>query len=188
MKLTDMAIVFHLFCICIITVLHVKSANIHGETVNEIMYNNVMDGIVEDSLLAGYKTVDNQGYPVVNLEEIRRCFVAEKGLYSSNDRHILVYVDRECFYVWDSDKSWDWSDGINFVYEDKTAHEQKVYQLIDYIEERYVCSIVLPFNDGETILNTVDDYSLIAMSFNRNSEVKCFSAAKIHKVNRTAAD
>lgn len=183
MKLTDIAIVFEIFCICLITVLHVKSANIHAEAVNTIMYNNVMDGIVEDALRAGYKTIDSQGLPVVSLEEIRKCFVAEKDIYSSDDRHILIYVDRDEFYVWNSELAWEWSSVVGFSYGADTTHEQKVYQLIDYLERNYNLSISLPSNDGESMTNTVEDYSLIAMSFNRNSEVKSFSAAKIHKVD-----
>lgn len=183
MKLTDIAIIFQIFCICLITVLHVKSANIHAETVNEIMYNNVMDGIVEDSLRAGYTTIDNRGFPVVNLDEVRKCFVAEKDIYSSEDRHILIYVDSKCFYVWDSEKAWEWNDGTAFSEGTDTSHEQKVYQLASYLEANYDVELALPFNNGESITNTVEDYSLLALSFNRNSEVKSFSAAKIHKVN-----
>lgn len=183
MKLTDMAIVFEIFCICLITVLHVKSANIHAEAVNEIMFNNVMDGIVEDALRAGYKTIDWQGLPVVSLDEVRKCFVAEKDIYSSEDRHILVYVDRAGFYVWNSELAWEWSSVVDFSNGEETPHEQKVYQLTDYLENNYNLRVSLPANDGEGITNTVADYSLIAISFNRNSEVKSFSAAKIHKVD-----
>ena len=77
MKLTDMAIIFQLFFICLITVLHVKSEKLYADTFVNIMYDNVMDGIVEDSLRAGYKTIDADGKPVVILDDVLQCFFAD---------------------------------------------------------------------------------------------------------------
>lgn len=183
MKLTDMAIVFQLFLICLMTVLHIKSSYIHAEVTNEIMYNNVMDGIVEDALRAGYKTIDNKGMPVVDLAEVRRCFVAERNIYDTEDKHILIYVSCNGFYVWDSELSWEWSNIIEFEDAENTSHEQMINQLTVYLKLNYKVDISLPYNDGENIMNTVEEYTLFDIALNRNSTVKSFSAAKIHKVN-----
>lgn len=188
MKLTDLSIYFCIFFICILTVLHVKSSGIHGEAMGNIMYNNVMDGIVEDALRAGYKSIDSNGTPVVDLDEATKCFLAEKDLYGSSDRHILVYVDKDGFYVWDSDISPEWSDKQFFSAGESTVHQRKVYELIAYVDKNYGVMLMLPSNDGESIMNTVDEFSLIGMSFNRNYEVNSFSGAKIHEVSKEIDD
>ena len=183
MKLTDLAIYFYIFFLCLLTVLHIKSQRLHAEAVNSIMYDNVMDGIVEDALRAGYKSIDKYGVPVVELEEVIKCFLAEKQLYESEDRHILIYVEENGFYIWDSDISSEWSEFIAFSNNADSAitHEEKVQQLTEYIEKRYEIMLTIPFNDGETMMNTVTEYSLIGMSFNRNFAVKSFSGAKLHR-------
>lgn len=181
MKLTDLAMYFHIFLLCLLTVLHVRSERLHAETVNNIMYDNVMDGIVEDSLSAGYQSVDRYGKPIVNLDELLRCFEAEKRLYGSEDRHILIYVEEGGYYIWDSDREAKWSDRIDFSDDGNMAHEAKIYQLVSFIENNYGVMLTIPSNDGESIMNTVSEYSLIGMSFNKNSSVKSFSGARIHK-------
>lgn len=182
MKLTDLTLYFYIFFICLLTVVHVRSSNLHAEAVNNIMYNNVMDGIVEDALRAGYKKIDSHGYPVVELDEVKRCFIAEKALYGSTDRHILIYVDNDGFFLWDSEVSPEWSDKHIFSEGENTLHQQKVYELIEYVEAGFNVTLSLPSNDGESMQNTVDEYSLLCMSFNRSYEVNCFSGAKIHEI------
>ncbi len=180
MKLTDMAIVFEIFFICLIVVLHVKGSYTHSQVMAETMYNNVMDGIVEDALRAGFYSVDRNGVPMVDLDEVLACFMEEHSLYASQDRQILIYVDDDGYNLWDSDVSPYWSVFMGFSEGEATSHEIKVMELTSYMEENYGISLSIPFNDGETWANTVDDYSLLAISINRNSYVSCFSGAKIH--------
>ena len=181
MKLTDLAIIFQVFFLCLLLTLHIRSNKLHCETVNEIMYNNVMDGIVEDALNAGYKSIDKKGNPVVDLNEVKRCFEAEKELYNSTDRHILLYVETDGFFLWDNELSNIWEEKVIFSAGGDTLHEKKVYELMEYINARYSISLYLPFSEGEAYINTVEEYSLLILSFNRNYEIKCFSGAKIHK-------
>lgn len=180
MKLTDLAIVFQVFFICILTVLHVKNSYMYSEVMAETMYNNVMDGIVEDALRAGFYTVDREGSPMVDLDQVLKCFKEEHSLYNSMDRQILMYVDDDGYYVWDSDISPYWSSFMGFTEGKDTKHEKKILELTTYVEQTYGIELSIPFNDGESWINTVDDYSLLAISLNRNSDVSCFSGAKIH--------
>lgn len=180
MKLTDLAIIFQLFFICLIVVLHTRSSYVHSEMMAETMYNNVMDGIVEDALIAGFYNVDRYGKPMVDLDRVLRCFIEEHKLFGSEDRQILLYVAEDGYYVWDSDATMMWSLEMHFSDGETTKHEQKVLELTKYIEQEYNINMNIPFNDGETWANTIDDYSLLAVSINRNWDVSCFSGAKIH--------
>ena len=180
MKLTDLAIVFQLFFICLIVVLHAKTSYVHTEMMAETMHNNVIDGIVEDALTAGFYNVDRYGNPMVDLDKVLKCFVEEHKLYGSEDRQILLYVDEDGYYVWDSENILVWSSIIDFSDGANTSHEKKILELTTYMEHTYHINMNIPFNDGETWANTVDDYSLLAISINKNWTVSCFSGAKIH--------
>lgn len=183
MKLTDMAIYFHIFLLCLLTVLHVKGTNLHAMVVSNVMYDNVMDNIIEDALRAGYEAINDDGTPIVNLDEVEKCFLAEKQLYQSSDRHILVYVDMDGFYIWDNQVADGWSEKISFSMGEKTIHETKVYELQEHLEKNYNVILTLPTNDGETMMNTVYEYSIVGLSFNRNYRVSSFSGARIHKIS-----
>lgn len=184
MKLTDLAIVFQLFFLCIITVLHIRSTRLHALQISEIMHDNVMDGIVEDSLRAGYKSIDiTDGRPWVELSDVKECFKAEVNLYKADTSYVLIYVDCDGFYILDSHVSEEWSEKINFSNLNQTLHEQKIYELTYYIEHQLGIVLNIPYNSGESFMNTIDDYSLIAITYNKNYDVKSFSGAKIHKRN-----
>ncbi len=181
MKLTDLAITFQIFFICLIVVLHVKSDGIYAAKFNSIMYDNVMDGIVEDSLRAGYKTVDASGKPIVDFFEMERCFNAEVMIYSSNLTYVLFYVDDDGFYVKKSRVSDSWGEKIAFSNKADTIHQQKVYEVTSYMEENLGLKMSIPYNLGESFMNTIDSYTFIAISTNREQDIISFSGAKIHK-------
>ncbi len=184
MKLTDLAIVFQLFFLCIITVLHVRSTRLHALQISEIMYDNVMDGIVEDSLRAGYKSIDiTAGRPLVELSDVKECFKAEVSLYEADISYVLMYIDCDGFYIWDSYVSEEWSEKVNFSNLTQTLHEQKIYEITYYIEQQLGIVLSIPYNSGESFMNTIDDYSLIAITYNQSYDIKSFSGAKIHKRN-----
>ena len=154
MKLTDMAIIFQLFFICLITVLHVKSEKLYADTFVNIMYDNVMDGIVEDSLRAGYKTIDADGKPVVILDDVLQCFFAEVNLYDVWAEYIVIYVDVDGFYVWNSRISNEWGEKIEFSRTNETEHPQKVHEIIEYIKKEWGMVLSVAYNDGESYENT----------------------------------
>lgn len=181
MKLTDIAIVFQVFFICLLTVLHIKSSGAHNVTMTSIMYNNVMDGIVEDALRAGLCQVDQDGKPVVDLQEIVQCYVAEEKLYKDSDHHILIYVEEKGFFIWDNHISDKWSDMIVFSDGENTSHTNMVKELATYVEANYSIRLSIPFNDGESLVNTVEKYSLLSIFIDVSNGISCFGGAKIHK-------
>lgn len=179
MKLTDMAIVFEMFFICLLVVVHMKSSREQAELINQIMYNNVMDVIVEDSLRAGFNTVDRRGEPQVSLKELSACFVAENGLYANNSRHILIYVEKDGFYSSDTYSGFVWGEKYFFDNGELSKHEEKVKCITDYLEEQYGVYVTLPVNGGEPWQNTVNDYSLLCVSYDLNTDICSFSGAII---------
>lgn len=181
MKLTDLGIVFQIFFICLITVLHIRSNTLYAVKFNEIMYDNVMDGIVEDSLREGYRTVDMSGHPVVELDTVKEVFKAEVCLYDAEASYILMYVDYDGFYIWNSNIADAWNEKVEFTDAENTPHEQKISEITHFFKEKYAIKLNIPYNSGESFMNTIDDYSLIAISFNYNSGVESFSGAKLHK-------
>lgn len=181
MKLTDMAIIFQLFFICLMTVAGYRDSYLHGESMNEVMFNNVMDGIVEDSLMAGYKSVDDNGRPIVDLYEVTRCFEAENALYSSSNMQLLIYVREDGFQIWDCGETGQWSELIVFSDGERTLHEIKVMELTEYLQYIYGFNVSIPFNDGEAWGNTIDAYSLLAISVNSYYDITSFSGAKLHR-------
>ena len=188
MKLTDMAIVIELFLICLLVVVHTKGNQSHSLLMNNIMYNNVMDGIVEDSLRAGYKSVDDDGKPVVDMDEVRKCFMAESSMYNCDGGWVLVYVDSDGFYSSASADGFMWSEKQPFLEGADTAHEDKVICLTEYFRDEYGINVSLPTNDGEAWTNTVGDYSLLAVSYNREKGIICFSGAMISKAQKKTAE
>lgn len=181
MKLTDLAIIFELFLICLLVVVHIRGNQLYGELLNRTMYNNVMDGIVEDALWAGYKSVDNMGEPVVDLAELRKCFMAETDLYEKSGEQILVYVEKDGFFYCKSNDGYIWSGKQAFPSGKDTLHEDKVIYLVEFLRNTYGIEVVLPLNEGESWVNTVGDYSLLAVSYDISSGVYCFSGAMLHK-------
>lgn len=181
MKLTDLAVIFELFLICLLVVVHVRGNQVHGELLNRTMYNNVMDGIVEDALQAGYKSVNSTGEPVVDLEELKSCFMAETELYEKSGEQVLIYVGNDGFYCCESTGGFLWSDKNTFPLGKETAHEEKVLHVVDFLKLNYGIDAALPLNDGESWVNTVGDYSLLAISYDISSGAYCFSGAMLHK-------
>lgn len=180
MKLTDLAITFMIFFICLVVVVHIKADRLHGELINQVMYNNVMDGIVEDTLQAGYKSVDKAGNPVVSLQELKRCFQAECGLYGGQWDQFLFYIEKDGFYCCESYNDFQWSRKTEFPEGEEMLHEDKVLYFIDFIQEQYGIKVTLPINDGESWVNTIKEYSLLAVSYDTDTDICCFSGALIH--------
>ena len=145
------------------------------------MYNKVMDNITEEALGIGYSGVDINGCPVVLLDKIGEYFKVTTDMYGDSSRHIMCYVDSDGFYICVSLTGYQWSDKIYFTEKQDTSHEDKVQQLSERVKEEYGIDMMLPYNDGEKWENSVDDYSLIVMSFEKSLEVYSFSGAKIHK-------
>ena len=166
MKLTDLAIIATVFFICLLVVIHVKGDLLHNQTVNNVMYNKVMDNITEEALAIGYSGVDREGYPVVSLDKIGSYVRITTNMYGGDDVCILCY---------------SWSDKIYFSKYKETNHEEKVIELTNKVKETYGIDMSLPYNSGEKWGNSVDDYSLLIISYERAMGVFCFSGAKIHK-------
>ena len=179
MKLTDMAMVFEVFVICLIVVVHMKSGVKQAELMNQVMYNNVMDVMVEDALRAGFYSVDRRGEPQVNLTELSSCFVAEAALCENISRHILIYVEKDGFYSSDTYSGFVWGDKHLFDNGELSKHEEKVRSIADYLKEQYGVSVAIPTNEGETWQNTVKEYSLLCVSYDMNTDICCFSGAII---------
>ena len=87
MKLTDLAILAQAFFISILVVVHVKSDVVHNRTIHRVMYNNVMDTLTEDSLVAGFVGVDGMGQPKVKLEKISGLFRIQTDMYGKDIKY-----------------------------------------------------------------------------------------------------
>lgn len=181
MKLTDLAIISMVFFICMLVVIHVKGDILYNYTVNRVMYNKVMDNITEEALSIGYSGVDVDGYPVVELDKIGEYFKVTTDMYGGNPTNIMCYIDSDGFYMCVSLNGYLWNDKIYFTEKVDTPHEKKIQQLSERVNAEYGIDMNLPYNDGEKWENSVDEYSLIVISFEKSLEVYSFSGAKIHK-------
>ena len=181
MKLTDLAILAMVFFICILVVVHTKSDMLYNQMFNRVMYNNVMDNITEEALNIGYDGVDANGRPKVSLDKLSRYFKQTTDMYGVSSRHIMCYVDYDGFYLGLSLSDYNWGDKIYFTEKNETAHEQKIAQLREKVIEEYGIDMMLPYNDGEKWENSVDDYSLLVISYDKIMKIYCFSGAKIHR-------
>lgn len=181
MKLTDLAIVANIFFICILVVCHVKSDVLHNKTINQIMYNNVMDNVTEDSLSAGYVGVGMDGKPDVELERLSLFFKSQVKLYGEDSKHILCYVEQDSFYLCTSYEGYIWSEKKIFSENDSISHEEKVAKILEQIRDDYGIKLLIPYNEGEKWSNSISDYTLFSISYNKLMELYCFSGARIHK-------
>lgn len=181
MKLTDLAILAQAFFICILVVVHVKSDVVHNRTIHRVMYNNVMDTLTEDSLTAGFVGVDDVGRPKVKLEKISALFASQTDMYGKDTRHIIGYVDYDGVYFCTSYEGYVWSEKIYFSDFEESAHEKKVLEVVQLVKNKYGIDLSLPYNDGESWSNTIEEYTLFTISYDRVLELYCFSGAKIHR-------
>lgn len=181
MKLTDLAIVAEAFFICLLVVVHIRGNILHNSTMNRIMYNNVMDNVTEDALSVGYKGVDINGCPTVDVDLISSLFKSEAELFYNSSNHVLCYVDFDGFRVCASYYGYIWSEKVYYDNKGDTPHENKVLQIVNYMKDNYGINLSLPLNNGEKWSNSIDDYTFFSISYNKSMEVYCFSGAKIHK-------
>lgn len=181
MKLTDLSIISLVFFICILVVIHLKGDMLHNRTTNRIMYNKVMDNTTEEALSIGYGGVDINGNPIVSLDKVGEYFEATTRMYGDNSKHFMCYVDRDGFYLCISHTGYVWSEKIYFKEKQDTSHENKIIQLVEKVKEEYGIDMTLPYNEGEKWENSVDDYSLLVISYEKLRGLYCFSGAKIHK-------
>ncbi len=186
MKITDYCIIFAITAMCFITVITKKSDIAYEQMYINNRYNVVVDNAVEDALRAAYERVDENGSPVVNLEtasgylldEISVMFDGDKMLkeYYYDRIKILIYTSKEGYYCYD--KKEGWSDIILYSEKEKTSHQDKINNLLKFIKSEYGVELAVPYNDGESYENSIDDYSFIAV-YKGYDDIYCFSAAKI---------
>ena len=181
MKLTDLAILAQAFFICILVVTHTKSDVIHNRTIHRVMYNNVMDTLTEDSLVAGFTGVDEMGRPKVKLEKIAALFSSQTNMYGKDTKHIIAYVDFDGMYLCTSYEGYLWGEKIYFTNEGDIPHEEKVLEVVTIVKDKYGIDLSLPYNDGENWSNTIEEYTLFSISYDRVLGLYCFSGAKIHR-------
>ncbi len=181
MKLTDFAIVANIFFICILVVCHVKGDVLHHKTMNQIMYNNVMDNVTEDSLAAAYVGVGINGKPEVKLDRLSLFFESEAKLYGENSKHILCYVEGDGYYLCTSYEGYKWSEKNLFSENGEISHEEKVSEIVECINSDYSIKLSLPYNEGEKWSNSIWEYTFFSISYDRLMGIYCFSGARIHK-------
>lgn len=161
-------------------------------------YNVIMDNAVEDALRAGYENVNLSGKPVVNKDNVVTFLFKEISImingtlkltdYYSNLVKVLIYTEEDGFYYYDRINGW----GTKCLYTEKgdTLHQDKVNEILLFIEDKYNIVMSIPLNDGEAYENTIDNYSLLLVYRgydyfidNANYNTYCFSAAKIMSTN-----
>lgn len=189
MKITDYCIIFGITALCFITVISEKGRLTYNKMYINNRYNVIMDNGVENALRASYESVDNSGNPVVNLDtasdylldEVSVMFDGNKILedYYYDRIALIIYTDDRGYYQYDKVRGWSgvklYSDGSD------TSHQDKISELLTFVEKEYNIILSVPYNDGENYENSIDDYSLIAI-YEGYDGIYCFSAAKISEV------
>lgn len=172
--------------LCLFLVINLRSNILYEEMFMNSRYNVIMDNGVENALKMAYEKVGINGKPIVNkevmseylLDEISIMFDGVKNFrdYYGEEIKVLIYTEEDGFYYYDIKNGW--SEIIAFSDGENTEHSKKVFELLKYVEDNYKVTLTIPLNDGELFLNTVDDYSLIAV-YRTYENAYCFSAAKI---------
>lgn len=194
LKITDLSIVFSIVAMCFVVIINFKG-NIMYESIRiNSRYNVIMDNAVEDALRAGYENVNLLGKPVVNKENAVTFLFKEISImingtlkledYYSDLIKVLIYTEEDGFYFYDRTNGW--SNKCFYLKKEETLHQDKVNQILEFIEDNYNIIMSIPINDGESYENTIDNYSLLLVyrgydyfidDTNYNSY--CFSAAKV---------
>lgn len=139
-----------------------KLKAVNETQISEMLLNKNMDEIVVDGLSAG---IDN-GQVEVDLEAVSNRIFEEISLlfYGKNNMEELVlkyakgliYVAEDGYYVYDKGK---WLDKVEF--DENLSHSERVEVVSKLIEEKTGEISLLPYNDGESYKNTIDDNTLI---------------------------
>ena len=169
MKIIDFALVFAIIIICFIVPDCINNRLIFENTMYNAEYNNIMDDIVMDSLNHSFISVDNDGKPVVDRDMLSSRFLNEMSFVFSNGSIneavygqyiILIYTIEDGFYVFCNN---EWSEKIEYSFGNLTKQEGKVNELLCYINDTYKISLSIPKNENIEWLNTIKDYSLVAL-------------------------
>lgn len=191
MKLTDFAIVFSLVFICLIVILGYKLdySCVHEEQRTEL--NNILDCAIQDSMEATFLSVDNEGKPNVNKEQLLdtfirqvsfECYGSMNDLYLSKVRNsveIFIYTEDDCFYEY---YKGGWSDKIEFISDE---HSVRVSELLKEVNAKLADRKVfldLPVNDGENYKQTVNCYGAYSVYRMNNFNDYIFSGAAIKNI------
>lgn len=186
MKITDYCIIFTVTALCFITVISERRKAEYNMIYLNIRYNVIMDNAVENSLRAAYESIDSSGRPEVNLIKASDYLTNELSVMLDGDKmlreyyhdrvKLIIYTDYKGYYCYDSSRCW--SGCIEYSYKEKTNHSDRINELLCFIKEEYNIELSVPYNDGESYENTIDDYSLIAV-YEGYDGIYCFSGAKI---------
>ena len=90
-------------------------------------------------------------------------------------------MEQDSFYLCTSYEGYIWSEKKLFSENDSISHEEKVAKILEQIRDDYGIKLLIPYNEGEKWSNSISDYTLFSISYNRLMELYCFSGAKIHK-------
>lgn len=186
MKITDYSIIFATILVCLISIITLKSNVAYEYMYINNRYNVIVDNAIEDALRAAYESVDKAGKPIVNLRTAYEFFMNEISVmldgnsmfqeYYEDRIKLMVYTADSGYYYRDNKNSW--SEMIYYEEKENTPHSQKVNELIEFVKQKYEIVLNVPYNEGESYINTITDFTLIAI-YEDYDGLYCFSAAKL---------
>ncbi len=203
MKLSDFSIVFSIIALCLFTITDIKNELLYKNIIENARYNNIFDNAVEDALRAGFKDIDSNGKPIIDKEEVVNYLFKELSMsfnlntfmedYYYDVVRVMIITTEEGFCCYNFaenkfDKLINYSNGI------ETKHEDKINQMLLFIEDNYNILQYIPYNNGEDNINTIENYSLLLLYEGydniiggKNYYNYCFSGAAI-QVNTTLSE
>ncbi len=197
MKLSDFAIVFSVIALCIFTIVSIKNELLYKNIIENARYNIIFDNAVEDALRAGFKDIDSKGRPIIDKEDVANYLFKEISMsfdsntfmeeYYKNVVKVIIITSDEGFFCYDFLEN-SFGEQIKYSNGSETKHENKIDQILSYIEENYGILQNIPYNYGEDDINTIEDNSLLLVYKGydniidgNNYNSYCFSGATIQK-------
>ncbi len=172
MKLTDFAIIFFVFAICIITRMSLKSDILQENMYGNTMYNNIMDNIAESAL---QRSVKGEKYaPSIDKEEVlQNIFHALSvsymemgdayGVYLQDCIRLVIFTYPDGFWLAGAKEGREfiWSEKILFADGENTSQKEKVESILNECKKQYDVELLLPTEGNTSNTNTIDSYQLL---------------------------
>lgn len=212
MKLTDYALVFVVLVWCVFSNVSMKNHLMEQRVYSNSMSNNIMDNVVEGALVSAtqfenYKPFINQEKVMSELLEFIKHYKNESDYYQEYLKEciklvVIFYPDGYCLAGTDQSTAlvndFKWSEKKIFSQGKVTKKEEKQKELLEEIRKNYGIDLLVAGNDGDTLNNTIDEYSLLLVYetypfhyMGREYKNLTFSGAKVNydiSFNKKAGD
>lgn len=176
MKLSGYALIFVMIVWCVFSRVSFQNGLLWKNAYGSMMYNQIMDNLIEDSLRQVISFQDNQPqldyeklshYLISGIQHYKRDF-SNGGYFENNIRFMIVtFSDGYCLWGLENciaeDGSKQWTEKIFYEKGVLTSREEKVNTVMQRLYEEAGVELSIPNREGEALQNTLDDYSLIVV-------------------------